>query len=53
MRPFDNRKLKKVFGPKKKKVKERWTNYIDRRFMTCLIFSSSWSLNKGREERDV
>jgi len=32
---FENRVLRRIFGPKRDKVKGEWKNYIMRSLMTC------------------
>jgi hypothetical protein len=32
---FDQRELRKIFGPKRKKVKGNWRKYIVRSFTIC------------------
>jgi hypothetical protein len=35
LRAFENRVLKRIFGPKRDKVKWEWRNYIIRSLMIC------------------
>jgi hypothetical protein len=37
LKVFENRVLRKIFGPKKEEVREEWRNYMTRNLITTIF----------------